>query len=100
MNGQGPKPEIIAEFKNRRKRQIIAVIPAVVAIGPIVVFSDAPTTRTMLGIPAAVALPIAFALLVGVLIFSFRNWRCPACRGYLGKAMNPRFCQKCGVQLR
>ncbi|MFW5839956.1 MAG: hypothetical protein ACOCZE_05185 [Planctomycetota bacterium] len=34
-----------------------------------------------------------------VLIGSFVNWRCPSCRGYLGRSM-PRHCPKCGVKLR
>jgi hypothetical protein len=34
------------------------------------------------------------------LIFSFRNWRCPACDKYLGKAIGPRFYAKCGVALQ
>ena len=42
---------------------------------------------------------VFFALVVGVLIFSFRNWRCPACNRYLGRTMSPRFCPKCGVEL-
>ena len=32
--------------------------------------------------------------------FSFRNWRCPACNGYLGRSMSMNFCPKCGVELR
>jgi rRNA maturation endonuclease Nob1 len=33
------------------------------------------------------------------LIFSLFNWRCPSCNKYLGKAINAKFCAKCGVQL-
>mgnify|MGYP001402959415 CR=1 FL=1 len=43
---------------------------------------------------------LIFAVLGAILVFSFRNWRCPACEGHLGKGMGARFCSKCGVQLR
>ena len=39
-------------------------------------------------------------LVAGALIFSFRNWRCPACNRYLGKQYSPKFCSKCGVVLQ
>jgi rubrerythrin len=39
-------------------------------------------------------------VVAGALIFSFVNWRCPACTRYLGRGWNPKFCPKCGVQLR
>ena len=40
-----------------------------------------------------------FAMVAGLLIFSWQNWRCPACDRYLGKYPG-RFCPKCGVPLR
>jgi DNA polymerase II large subunit len=38
-------------------------------------------------------------VIISVLAFSFLNWRCPSCNKYLGKAINPKFCSKCGTQL-
>jgi hypothetical protein len=37
-------------------------------------------------------------VIISVLVFSFLNWRCPSNK-YLGKAINPKFCSKCGAQL-
>jgi predicted RNA-binding Zn-ribbon protein involved in translation (DUF1610 family) len=34
------------------------------------------------------------------LVFSLRNWRCPACNKYLGKGTLPHYCPNCGVELR
>jgi len=39
-------------------------------------------------------------LVAAAVIFSFANWRCPACNGYLGRGINPKFCSKCGTELR
>ena len=55
---------------------------------------------TLPGVPKAVVAPVLLALVLGALVFSFRNWRCPACDSYLGKGMSPRFCPKCGVALQ
>jgi len=55
---------------------------------------------TLLGVSAVIWGPVLAVFVVGALVFSFKNWRCPACNGYLGKAFNPRYCSKCGVELR
>jgi hypothetical protein len=73
MESNRSNAEIIAEFKKKRTRQIMAVGPIILAF---------------IGI-----------LSVSVLVFSFLNWRCPSCNKYLGKAINPKFCSKCGTQL-
>ena len=35
----------------------------------------------------------------GMTGFSLWNWRCPACRSYLGKTSDARHCRRCGVEL-
>jgi rubrerythrin len=40
----------------------------------------------------------AFLLLVAA-GFSWLNWRCPACRKFLGRGLSPKQCPKCGVEL-
>lgn len=52
------------------------------------------------GVSPVFFFPIFLAVVIGVLAFSFRNWRCPACGRYLGREMSPRFCSKCGVALQ
>ncbi len=39
-------------------------------------------------------------LLLAAAGFSWFNWRCPACKRYLGNNLSPRHCPKCGVALR
>lgn len=41
-----------------------------------------------------------FVLIFASVIFSLRNWRCPACGGMLGRVYRANFCARCGVPLR
>jgi hypothetical protein len=89
--------EIIEEFKKKRIRQIMAVGPIILAFIALLSVEGNPTA--IFGLPPNTVLTISFALIISVLIFSLFNWRCPSCNKYLGKAINPKFCAKCGVQL-
>jgi hypothetical protein len=89
--------EISEAFKRKRTRQILAVGPFVLAF--IALLSVEHNSTGIFGLPRNIVLGIAFALIISILIFSFVNWRCPSCNKYLGKAINPKFCSKCGVQL-
>lgn len=92
-----------AEFKRqfavRRRRQFILAVPVFAAF-ILVVFVRHSDQQELLGLPAA-TWGVAFMVLVaGALMFSLRNWRCPACDRYLGRQRNPKFCPKCGVALQ
>jgi hypothetical protein len=89
--------EIIEEFKKKRIRQIMAVGPIILAF--IALLSVEGNSSSIFGLPPNTVLGISFALIISALIFSLFNWRCTACNKYLGKAINPKFCAKCGVQL-
>ena len=53
------------------------------------------------GISGPVFGPIAVvAIFVGWAIFEIRNWRCPACDQNLGRAISPKHCRRCGIELR
>lgn len=90
--------DLRSEFAKRRRRQLLALIP-VAAVVAVFFTANEKTGTSPLG-PIAVVMPLALAVLVGVVIFSFANWRCPACKKYLGRSLNPRFCSDCGVELR
>jgi O-antigen ligase len=34
------------------------------------------------------------------LLAEFLNWRCPHCRVFMGMVYNPKYCPRCGMQLR
>ena len=96
---QPSDPRIQEEFRKRRTRQLAMIVPALAAV-IVFIWADDHRGRALMGIPSSMLLWIGGACFIGVLVFSFSNWRCPACNGYLGKGWNPKFCVKCGVQLR
>ena len=98
MEMNRPGAEIIEEFKKKRTRQIMAVGPIILAFIALLSVESNPTG--IFGLPPNIVLGLSFALIISVLIFSLFNWRCPSCNKYLGKAMNPKFCSRCGIQLR
>ena len=93
------KAEFKEVFAARRRRQIILAVP-LVAVMIVLVMSSEGQSATIPGVPENVLLPTALFFVAGALAFSFKNWRCPACNGYLGKAMSPKFCVKCGAPLQ
>lgn len=90
------------EFAARRRRQMLVAVPFVALIVGFVALARAGQAdgENLMGVPLLVWAAAFLALVVGVLVFAFRNWRCPACGKYLGREMGPRFCSKCGVALQ
>ncbi len=99
MNTQPRNPQMVQEFKERRTRQWIASGLAVLVIFTMMWLEQHPGTvdaRTL----HMMAGPSMIIVLVGLVAFSFFNWRCPACQAYLGKGWNPKFCVRCGEPLQ
>jgi hypothetical protein len=94
---QPPKrdPDVAAAFQARKRRQVRVSVPfAILLVFLVVRFRAHGLAVGEVHLPAtALALPIV----VGLLIFSVRNWRCPACDRYLGKSMAHRSCPHCGA---
>ena len=85
-------------FKTRRTRQWAVTSPVIALVFGLVWFRDHPQ-QAPLGVTANM-FAIAFMTgLAAAALFTFMNWRCPSCNGYLGRAMNPKFCGKCGAEL-
>jgi len=99
MHEEEKNRRVSEEFKKRRNRQIIVTIPAIVAVFCFILLQEGKIGFTC-SVPSQILNGILIALVIGLVVFSLKNWRCPACNGYLGKAWNPRFCQRCGVRLR
>ena len=92
-----------AEFKRqfavRRRRQVALAVPMFAAI-LVMMFVRRSDQQELFGVPAS-TWGVAFLILVaGAIMFSLRNWRCPACDRYLGRQRSPKFCPKCGVALQ
>jgi hypothetical protein len=86
-------------FSVRQRRQFLLAIPLVVVLLSFFIAVDE-RAGTVFGFPLAAAGPFLFVFVIGALVFSLKNWRCPACDRYLGKVWNPRHCHSCGVALR
>lgn len=85
------------EFARRKKLQFAVAVPFILVLFGSILFRDLAEAIADSGAAA----PIAFgAAVVGMLVFSLRNWRCPACDRYLGRSTSMRHCPKCGVTLR
>ena len=91
--------EFKARFRLKRRRQIYLAVPLVAWMVAVLV-SKVTDRPDVLGVDIEVWAPGMLIVILGALIFSFLNWRCPACDRYLGREINPRFCTECGVELR
>lgn len=94
-----PEGQLREEFARRRMRQIILVIPVLIGMAAMFWLEKNPQTSIGGLDPSVLAIGF-FVLVAGAIGFSLFNWRCPSCNGYLGKAINPKFCSKCGFNLR
>lgn len=93
------KAEFKAEFAVKRRRQWLGVLVALVAVVGVAILGNRPQ-RNLLGLPASAWQTLAIVAVLGVVVFSLINWRCPACGRYLGRTFNPAFCARCGIALR
>ena len=95
----GQKAEFRRSFAARRRRQLFLVTSLLLLIVGVAALADE-HTQAIFGVPAATWAPEVFSVLAGAAVYSFFNWRCPACNRYLGKQWSPRFCNHCGALLR
>lgn len=91
--------DIMSKFKSRFIKQLIVTIVLLPAI-VVVVIARRSDTDFLFGFETSTLAMIAIPLFIIGLVFSFFNWRCPNCNKYLGKEIYPKFCNKCGSQLR
>lgn len=51
-------------------------------------------------IPVNALYAAVIAVVFCALVFTIFNWRGPSCNTYLGKGINPKYCSRCGIELR
>ncbi|MFA6547321.1 MAG: hypothetical protein WCT11_00035 [Candidatus Magasanikbacteria bacterium] len=90
---------VIEKFKVIKKKQFYTITPMVLVVILLVVLLENPKFA-LFGLSRTVLYVVAFGGIFLGLIFSLKNWRCPACNGYLRKNVNPKFCPKCGIKLQ
>lgn len=96
---EGQKAKIRTQFVARRRRQILVSFP-LIALVVGAVFLEKGKHGAWFGMPPSILFSGVIVLIAGAVVFSLFNWRCPACNRYLGKQRNPKFCSRCGVELR
>ena len=85
-------------YAKRLRRQLLMIVLLFAVMAPLPFIED---DATCFGLPGAVFGPISLvAIVLGWVVFNGRNWRCPACDTYLGRAFNPKHCRRCGIELR
>jgi hypothetical protein len=96
------KEQFKQQFAAKRRRQIILMIPFVILAGTMALMGVNGHTHTtpVWGIPSDAIGVVCLIFAVCAVVFSFLNWCCPACGKHLGRGFGPRFCPRCGVELR
>lgn len=91
------KQQFVEDFAARKRKQIFASLPIA---GIVILFIIAGEDQSILSVQPEIWVPIAMIFIIATLLFSFRNWRCPACSKYLGRGFGPAFFPGCGVALK
>ncbi len=96
---EGQKSDFRKSFAARRRRQLMLSPPLFLLMFG-VIFLENRGQHALLGIEEGSLVTFLFLAIAGAIAFSLWNWRCPACRGTLGKQLSPKFCSRCGVELQ
>lgn len=90
--------EFRRQFAARQGRQRYLAVP-LGALLVLLYFSSDKDAGTVFGQSLTIVAPLFAAVLIGTAVFSWWNWRCPACDRYLGRSATKKTCGKCGVVL-
>jgi len=86
------------EFRVRQTRQIISIAVALLLVLLLAAVHKRPD---LFGAHAGTTLFGLQALIIAAFVgFSAANWRCPACRSFLGSDIHRIVCRKCGAHLQ
>jgi hypothetical protein len=89
---------IYEQFKARRTRQIILAI-LILPILAGLIYLEIGGHEEILGIDADSWSIWSFGIIVLALGYSMYNWRCPSCKKYMGRNINPKNCPRCKISL-
>jgi hypothetical protein len=90
--------QIKREFWQRQGRQILAIA---VALFLIILMAVVYKRQDLFGEYSKNTLVSAqLAVITAFIGFTVFNWRCPACKKYLGKDIHKRVCRHCKTRLR
>lgn len=89
--------DVIAEFKKRWIREVVGLV---VLIAILLSSSLLESLFQRLNFPSNTTTTVIVIAIVGYAIFTYVNWRCPACNEYFYREIYPRYCPQCGAALR
>ncbi len=90
--------QIILDFRKRRTRQQFAIAVTLLCMVLLVLVYRRPDLFTE--VPKSL-ISAAQIFLIGVfIVFTAINWRCPACKKYLGADIAKGRCPRCGARLQ
>jgi hypothetical protein len=85
-------------YAKRLRKQLLMIVLLLAVMAPLPFIEG---SAIFFGLSGAVLGPISLvAIVIGWVILNGRNWRCPACDNYLGRAFNPKNCHRCSIELR
>ena len=86
-------PEEMWQVVERRRRRFVGTLVA----AAVLMFVGASAIGQIFG--DRYGMITLLVVLIGALVFIWRDWRCPACRKGLGVEFRPRVCPHCGARL-
>jgi hypothetical protein len=89
--------ELKARIVVRQRLQMLVDLVLLAAFVGLVYLAAIPKSAVWFGEIADIV--AVFAVIGVALVFTFENWRCPACDGLLGASIRPRTCGDCGAEL-
>jgi hypothetical protein len=89
------KSQFQQAFHKRKKRRITVFIFAMtLLVGALFTYPS----FVLFGMPKHVWGPVFTLVIIGLLLFIYFDWRCPACKGLMGDVFQSKFCPKCGYK--
>ena len=95
---QGQIENFQEQYRRRRRRQLVLLV-LILPVGAVLIVLKFVGIQLFGAIPTWLIWGGCALLIMCGLLFSYFNWRCPACEKYLGEGINPRICSKCGIPL-
>jgi hypothetical protein len=99
MKTKKPAPQIAKAYQKIMRNDVligfIMLIPAAYIAYAVFCWRAVRQSPILLGLFWA-----ALVLVVINLVAELLNWRCPHCRVFMGMVFNPKYCPRCGEQLR
>lgn len=90
------RQQILEDFKRRRTREIIAIVPFLASVFVIYELFKDPGFQVR-GLSGGPLLLAALAVLAAVLIHHIVNWRCPVCGNVFLTGIAVSHCRRCGM---